>query len=169
MDSDMLADMLETIHEQNYDIDSVVVIRNGYMVADAAMYPFEPGSRHIVYSCTKSVVSALVGIAIDKGYIKGVDQPILGFFPKRIEGRQIGRFIANDVPGVLLGFIQLGQGQMDGADAMTEDPHLVIEMGSPFGRQQGADGKQPVVGQVNQGVVSQTDAVVPMVIPQPAE
>jgi CubicO group peptidase (beta-lactamase class C family) len=83
MDSEMLASMLEVIHEQDYDIDSVVVVRNGYMVADATIFPFEPGSRHIIYSCTKSVVSALVGIAIDEGYIEGVDQTVLGFFPER--------------------------------------------------------------------------------------
>jgi CubicO group peptidase (beta-lactamase class C family) len=83
MDSEVLADMLETIAEQDYDIDGVVVVRNGYMVVDATVYPFELGSRHIIYSCTKSVVSALVGIAIDKGYIEGVDQPTLDFFPER--------------------------------------------------------------------------------------
>jgi|GEM_PF-1837479 len=39
MDSEMLADMLETIHEQDYDVDGVVVVRNGYMVVDAAIIP----------------------------------------------------------------------------------------------------------------------------------
>ena len=83
MDSEMLADMLKIIEEQDYDVDSVVVVRNGYMVADATIFPFEAGSRHIIYSCTKSVISALVGIAINKGYIEGVDQLVLDFFPKR--------------------------------------------------------------------------------------
>jgi CubicO group peptidase (beta-lactamase class C family) len=83
MDLEMLADMLETIQEQGYDIDSVVVVRNGYMVVDATVYPFKPGSRHIIYSCTKSVISVLVGIAVDKGYIESVDQPVLDFFPER--------------------------------------------------------------------------------------
>jgi CubicO group peptidase (beta-lactamase class C family) len=83
MDSEMLADMLETIEEQDYDIDGVVVVRNGYVVVEATVCPFEPGSRHLVYSCTKSVVSALIGIAIDEGYIEGVDQLVLDFFPER--------------------------------------------------------------------------------------
>jgi CubicO group peptidase (beta-lactamase class C family) len=83
MDSEMLAEMLETIQEQGHNIDSVLVVRNGYMVADATIFPFEPGSRHIIYSCTKSVVSALIGIAIDAGYIEGVDQLVLDFFPGR--------------------------------------------------------------------------------------
>jgi CubicO group peptidase (beta-lactamase class C family) len=83
MDSEVLADMLETIQEEGYAIDSVVVVRNGYVVVDAAVYPFRPGSKHIIYSCTKSVVSALVAIAVDKGYVDGVDQPVLSFFPER--------------------------------------------------------------------------------------
>jgi len=82
MDSEVLADMLGVIQEEDYDVDSVVVVRNGYMVVDATVYPFEPGARHIIYSCTKSVISALVGIAIDKGYVEGVDQPVLDFFPE---------------------------------------------------------------------------------------
>lgn len=83
MDSEILAGMLETIQEHEYNIDSVSVIRNGYMVLDATVHPFRPGSRHIIHSCTKSIVSALVGIAIDKGYIEDVDQLILDFFPER--------------------------------------------------------------------------------------
>ncbi len=65
MDSELLADMLETIEEQDYDVDSVMVVRHGHMVVDAAVFPFKPGSKHIIYSCTKSVISALVCIAID--------------------------------------------------------------------------------------------------------
>jgi hypothetical protein len=34
MDSVLLADMMAAIQEQGYDIDSVTVIRNGYIVAD---------------------------------------------------------------------------------------------------------------------------------------
>lgn len=83
MDSELLAEMLATIQEENYGIDSVSVTRNGYMVADAPVHPFEAGSKHIIFSCTKSVVSALIGIAIDKGYIESVDQPVPGIFPKR--------------------------------------------------------------------------------------
>jgi CubicO group peptidase (beta-lactamase class C family) len=83
MDSDLLAEMLETIREEDHRIDSVTVVRNGAIVADAFVYPFERDLRHIVHSCTKSVVSALIGIAIDRGYLKGVEQPILDIFAER--------------------------------------------------------------------------------------
>jgi CubicO group peptidase (beta-lactamase class C family) len=53
------------------------------MVADVAVHPFGPDSRHVIHSCTKSIVSALVGIAIDRGHIEGVHEPVLSFFPGR--------------------------------------------------------------------------------------
>jgi CubicO group peptidase (beta-lactamase class C family) len=83
MDSGLLSAMLGEILEENYTIDSVTIVRNGYMVADVSIHPFTPISKHNIYSCTKSVVSALVGIAIDQGYIEGLQQPVLSFFPQR--------------------------------------------------------------------------------------
>ena len=80
MDSDLLSEMLRTIQEQNYEIDSVTIVRNGYMVADVRIYPFSLSEKHNIYSCTKSVVSALIGIAIDQGHIEGLQQPVLSFF-----------------------------------------------------------------------------------------
>lgn len=83
MDSEILADLLDTLHEREYDIDSVSVIRNGYMVLDATVYPFGLGQRHIIHSCAKSIISTLAGIAVDEGYIEDVEHPILDFFPER--------------------------------------------------------------------------------------
>ncbi len=73
MDSDLLAEMLAAIKEQDYAIDSITVVRDGYLVLDASGYPFQPDSRHIIHSCTKSIVSILIRIAINEGCISGVD------------------------------------------------------------------------------------------------
>lgn len=83
MDSEKLADMLDAIQEQGYDIDSVLVVRHGHMVLDAYVHPFGPDRKHVIHSCTKSIVSALIGIAIDQGHIEDVDQPMLDIFPER--------------------------------------------------------------------------------------
>ena len=47
----------------------------------------ETDSIHI-FSVTKSITSILIGIAIDQGYIKSVDQKVLEFFPKYIIKRR---------------------------------------------------------------------------------
>jgi len=84
VDSTLLVNMLNTIGEKDFAIDSVLVIRNGYIVLDAYGFPFNANDSRHIQSCSKSVLSALVGIAIDKGYIKDVSQPVLDFFPSRV-------------------------------------------------------------------------------------
>jgi CubicO group peptidase (beta-lactamase class C family) len=83
VDSEKLAEMLERIKSQNINIRSVVVIRNGYVLLDACFHPYQEGTWHIIHSCTKSITSSLIGIAIDKGYIESVKTPVLEFFPER--------------------------------------------------------------------------------------
>jgi CubicO group peptidase (beta-lactamase class C family) len=83
VDSNLLENMLNIILKKNLYIDSALVARNGYIVLDAYRYGVHSNDTHNIYSSTKSVMSALIGIAIDKGYIKGVNQPVLDFFKKR--------------------------------------------------------------------------------------
>lgn len=82
MTSAVLADMLEQIEVHEYAIDSVTIIRNGYLVLDATFHPFPPNTKHIIHSCTKSVVGTLVGMLIDDGtIIESVDQPVVELVP----------------------------------------------------------------------------------------
>lgn len=84
MNSDLLENMMDIIWEKDLDIDSVLIVRNGYIVLDAYKFPGNSDHKNNIYSCTKSIVSALIGIAIDKRYIKGVRQVVLDFFPNRV-------------------------------------------------------------------------------------
>ena len=67
MRSQRLVEMMEHIKKNNFSIDSILIVRNGYVVLDAYFYPFLKGQKHIIHSCTKSIMSALIGIAIDNG------------------------------------------------------------------------------------------------------
>jgi CubicO group peptidase (beta-lactamase class C family) len=55
---------------------SLLVQRNGILVAEEYFHGFTPDSLHDVRSVTKSVISALVGIAIEEGFLPSVDEPI---------------------------------------------------------------------------------------------
>jgi len=83
MDAALLQQMLDAIDEQNLNIDSVVVVHNGYIVTEKYYRPYKQDYLHDVYSITKSVVSALIGIAIREGYINSVDDLVLDFYPER--------------------------------------------------------------------------------------
>jgi CubicO group peptidase (beta-lactamase class C family) len=83
MDSGKLIEMLELVRGMDYAIDSITIVRNGYLVMDAYLYPFQKNTKHPIYSVTKSFTSTLIGIALDKGYIKSINQPVLEFFPEK--------------------------------------------------------------------------------------
>jgi len=55
---------------------SLLVQRNGVLVAEEYFHGFTPDSLHDVRSVTKSVISLLVGIAIQEGFIPSVNEPI---------------------------------------------------------------------------------------------
>jgi CubicO group peptidase (beta-lactamase class C family) len=83
MDSEKFAAMLAEINERKIDIRSLLVIRNGYLVSETYFVPFLQHHKQDMQSVGRSFTSTLVGIAIDRGYIAGVDQKILDFFPDR--------------------------------------------------------------------------------------
>jgi CubicO group peptidase (beta-lactamase class C family) len=69
------------------NVDSIVVARHGVLIYDRYFsYPhhlaFDPTVKHAGNSMTKSVVSLLVGIAIDRGLLKTLDAPVLPYFPE---------------------------------------------------------------------------------------
>jgi CubicO group peptidase (beta-lactamase class C family) len=90
MQSQKLVEMMAHVQKNKFPIDSILIVRNGYLLLDAYFYPFLKAQKHNIMSCTKSIVSALIGIAIDKGYIQNVNQPITDFFPDEA--------FANDYP-----------------------------------------------------------------------
>src|SRR5262249_32272444 len=82
LDSATLVKLLEYIEEQGKDVHSLLIIRNCYIVMEVYCFPYTRDTKHILNSCTKSFVSALVGIAIDKGHIRGTNSAVLDFFPE---------------------------------------------------------------------------------------
>lgn len=58
---------------------AVIVQKNGIRVYEYYCNECTDNSLFHVFSVTKSVISILIGITLDKGYIKSIDQPILDF------------------------------------------------------------------------------------------
>ena len=82
LDSASILAMLQEIKQKNLNIHSVLIIRHGYLVTEVYFPPYTRESKHPTYSITKSVTSAMAGIAIQDGYIKSIQQNVLDFFPE---------------------------------------------------------------------------------------
>ncbi|PEA54947.1 6-aminohexanoate hydrolase [Bacillus pseudomycoides] len=84
MDSEKLSEIETTIKSEYSNINGIVVVRKGYIAYERYYNGYGPDDTHHVASVTKSIISALIGIAIDAGYIASVDQKVLDFFPEYV-------------------------------------------------------------------------------------
>ena len=83
MDSDILQDMVDYFEENHISINSVIVTRNGHIVLEQYFDFFDENTSMNIFSCTKTLTSTLVGIAIDHGFIENTSVRVLDFFPDR--------------------------------------------------------------------------------------
>lgn len=81
VDSARLAAMLGEVFDRRVLVDSLLVIRNGCLILESYRYPNTSVTRQDIHSCTKSFISALIGIARQRGYLNDLQQRVLGFFP----------------------------------------------------------------------------------------
>jgi CubicO group peptidase (beta-lactamase class C family) len=63
-------------------LHSMIVTRRGQVVFDYYARGYSANRPANVKSASKSVISALVGISIERGLLRNVDQPISAFFPE---------------------------------------------------------------------------------------
>ena len=82
MNSMTLIDGIKKLKKDSTNIHSLLVIRNSKVVLDVSFYPFQSNYVHDIASVTKSIVSLLIGIAIDKGLIKNENETVLSYFPE---------------------------------------------------------------------------------------
>ncbi len=82
VDSDKLGKLISHIKKNKLDIRSIIVARNDSIVLEAYFHPFSRKDKTLVASVVKSITSALIGIAIEKGIIKDENQNISDFFPE---------------------------------------------------------------------------------------
>jgi len=82
LDSNVLADALDYVGEQDLALHSLLIVRHGYVVLDAYFYPYTGETVHDVASVTKSITSSIIGIAFEKGYIKDLNRSVFDFFPE---------------------------------------------------------------------------------------
>ena len=69
-------DKLASIHTTSY-----LIVKNNELILEKYWEGFTKNDPTNTFSAAKSIVSLLIGIAIDDGYIKSVEQPVADFLP----------------------------------------------------------------------------------------
>jgi CubicO group peptidase (beta-lactamase class C family) len=76
VDVELIEQMKQDIGKNNINIKSFILIKDGETIDETYFDPSAQNSPARIFSCTKSVLSALTGIAIDEGRIASVDVKI---------------------------------------------------------------------------------------------
>ncbi|MGG0124708.1 serine hydrolase domain-containing protein [Bacillus paranthracis] len=77
------AEKLDQIIQEEYkNMNGMLVVQEGNVIFENYYNGHGPDDVFHVASVTKTIISALIGICIDKGYIKSVDQKVIEFFPE---------------------------------------------------------------------------------------
>jgi CubicO group peptidase (beta-lactamase class C family) len=85
VDSRKLLEMFQDIKAKGGSgLHSVLIVKNGYLIAESYLAPYHKETLHNVKSATKSILSALVGIALEKKYLKSLDQKVADFYPEYV-------------------------------------------------------------------------------------
>jgi CubicO group peptidase (beta-lactamase class C family) len=102
MEAGPIDNLIKLLRTQEHEYHSLLVVKDGKLVveeyfggqdADLSGYEFglkppvvfDRDTPHFQASVTKSITSILLGIAIDKGFIQGVDEKMFSFFPEHAD------------------------------------------------------------------------------------
>lgn len=83
LDTLLLREMMQKIIEGGYpNVHSILIIKDSRLVFEQYFYQYTKDSVQELRSATKSFFSAITGIAIEKGFIKSINESVLSFFPE---------------------------------------------------------------------------------------
>lgn len=90
MNQKRIKELEKTINNDYKNITGIVIMKNGEGVYENYFNGYTADNALHVFSVTKSVISLLMGIAVDKGHINSIDQKVLEFFPdyRVVEGEK---------------------------------------------------------------------------------
>ncbi|MCE7042419.1 serine hydrolase [Dyadobacter sp. CY312] len=78
----LLAEMVNKISSEQYKgVHGILILKSNKLVFEEYFYEYTIDSLHELRSATKSFVSALTGLAIEKEFIGSANDPVLPYFP----------------------------------------------------------------------------------------
>ena len=81
LDKGLLSKMVTKVVAGDYpNVHSILLVKGGKLVFEEYFYEYTEDSLHELRSASKSFISALTGIAINKGVIKSVNSRVLPYF-----------------------------------------------------------------------------------------
>jgi CubicO group peptidase (beta-lactamase class C family) len=82
VDANAVAQLIQALQGDSRNIHGLLIAKNNKLIVEAYFDGWHRKRLQSLRSASKSIASTLVGIAIDKGHIKDVNQSVFDFFPE---------------------------------------------------------------------------------------
>jgi CubicO group peptidase (beta-lactamase class C family) len=69
--------------ESKHEMHSLMILRNGQVVAEGWWSPYGPESKHTMYSVSKTFTASAIGLAVAEGKLNVTDK-VISFFPESL-------------------------------------------------------------------------------------
>lgn len=137
----VLASTTAVLKRPGSNVSAYLVIRSGRIAWEQYFDGVRSAHRHPLFSITKSVISALVGIAVQEKHLKSVDQLVAEFFPEfpLDSANPLGQLTVRHLLTMTCGLVwpRIGWGREPMVERMRKSPdwaHFIL--GVPVRRQE---------------------------------
>lgn len=125
------SESLETYHQETGTV-AFLIIKNDSLLYEKYYDGYGPSSKSNSFSMVKSIVSGLLGKAIDDGFINSIDQPVRDFIPE-LKGPYGDQVTVGDLATMSSG--QLWEENYYGALSVTTESYFTEDLRSLILRQ----------------------------------
>jgi CubicO group peptidase (beta-lactamase class C family) len=82
IDTNALSKAISQLPRTCPEVHSLLLVRHGRLIAEHYFHGKREHDYWNIKSASKSILSALVGIALQEGHLRSLDQPVIDFFPE---------------------------------------------------------------------------------------
>ncbi len=89
IDSTLIYKLFSQIKDANHKMHSVVLVKNNQLVLEEYFNDYKVNQPHDLRSTSKSIRSILLGIAIDKGFVDNINDPITKYLKSPVPKKNL--------------------------------------------------------------------------------
>ena len=93
--SDNVAKFIAKLEEIGASTHGLIMMKDGKIFAEEYWKPFHKDFIHRMYSQTKSFVGVAIGLLLDDGLVKSLDDKIIDYFPEKLPENGVNPYVAN--------------------------------------------------------------------------
>ena len=90
VDSTLIYALFNKLQNEAHEVHSVLLVKKCKIIIEEYFGEYVVNELHDLRSVTKSIIALLMGIAIDKGFVGGVDDPISKYIKNSMPNKNLG-------------------------------------------------------------------------------